>query len=109
MLCEFSSWRLSLQMLLVICGPKAEPLFYLLRTPSKNSARKIAFARRVTVRSFPPPWSVKDVGGSFVVKAGNDRPLRAPILREFIDPMPRDGSRSAMPSCPSYCGRLDLF
>ena len=26
-------------------------------------------------RRFPPPWSVEDVGGSFVVKAGNERPL----------------------------------
>jgi hypothetical protein len=24
---------------------------------------------------FPPPWSVEDIGGSFVVKASNDRPL----------------------------------
>jgi hypothetical protein len=27
------------------------------------------------VRRFPPPWSVEDIGGSFVVKASNDRPL----------------------------------
>ena len=26
-------------------------------------------------RRFPPPWSVEDIGGSFVVKASNDRPL----------------------------------
>jgi hypothetical protein len=26
-------------------------------------------------RRFPPPWSVEDIGGSFVVEAGNDRPL----------------------------------
>ena len=26
-------------------------------------------------RRFPPPWSVEDVGGSFVVKASNDQPL----------------------------------
>jgi hypothetical protein len=26
-------------------------------------------------RRFPPPWSVEDVGSSFVVKADNDRPL----------------------------------
>jgi hypothetical protein len=26
-------------------------------------------------RRFPPPWSVEDDGGSFVVKARNDRPL----------------------------------
>jgi hypothetical protein len=29
----------------------------------------------MTPRRFPPPWSVEDVGGSFVVKASNDRPL----------------------------------
>ena len=26
-------------------------------------------------RRFPPPWTVEDIGGSFVVKASNDRPL----------------------------------
>jgi len=26
-------------------------------------------------RRFPPPWTVEDVGGSFVVKASNGRPL----------------------------------
>jgi len=26
-------------------------------------------------RRFPSPWAVEDVGGSFVVKASNDRPL----------------------------------
>jgi hypothetical protein len=26
-------------------------------------------------RRFPPQWSVEDIGGSFVVKASNDRPL----------------------------------
>jgi hypothetical protein len=26
-------------------------------------------------RRFRPPWSVEDIGGSFVVEAGNDRPL----------------------------------
>ena len=24
---------------------------------------------------FPPPWTVEDIGGSFVVKASNERPL----------------------------------
>jgi hypothetical protein len=24
---------------------------------------------------FPPPWSVDDIGGCFVVKASNNRPL----------------------------------
>jgi hypothetical protein len=27
------------------------------------------------VRRFPPPWTIEDVGGSFVVKASNDRTL----------------------------------
>jgi hypothetical protein len=26
-------------------------------------------------RRFPPPWSVEDIGGYFVVKASNGRPL----------------------------------
>jgi hypothetical protein len=26
-------------------------------------------------RRFPPPWSVEDIGGCFVVKASNNRPL----------------------------------
>jgi hypothetical protein len=26
-------------------------------------------------RRFPPPWTVEDIGGSFVVKARNNRPL----------------------------------
>jgi hypothetical protein len=26
-------------------------------------------------RRFPPPWFVEDVGGCFVVRASNDRPL----------------------------------
>ena len=26
-------------------------------------------------RRFPPPWSVEDIGGSFVVKASNEQPL----------------------------------
>ncbi len=29
----------------------------------------------MTERRFPPPWSIEDIGGSFVVKASNDRPL----------------------------------
>jgi hypothetical protein len=29
----------------------------------------------VARRRFPPPWSVEDIGGCFVVKASNDRPL----------------------------------
>ena len=55
-------------------------------------------------RRFPPPWSIEDIGGSFVVKAGNDRPLifiyygedvGPPIPRQVIEPR-----RS--PSCRSY-------
>ena len=26
-------------------------------------------------RRFPPPWTVEDIGGSFVLKASNNRPL----------------------------------
>jgi hypothetical protein len=26
-------------------------------------------------RRFPPPWTVEDIGGCFVVKASNNRPL----------------------------------
>jgi hypothetical protein len=26
-------------------------------------------------RRFPPPWSVEDIGGCFVVKTSNDQPL----------------------------------
>jgi hypothetical protein len=33
-------------------------------------------------RRFPPPWSVEDVGGSFVVKASNGRPLVFIYYRE---------------------------
>ena len=29
----------------------------------------------MTARRFPPPWAVEDIGGCFVVKASNDRPL----------------------------------
>jgi hypothetical protein len=29
----------------------------------------------VTARRFPPPWSIEDIGGYFVVKASNGRPL----------------------------------
>jgi hypothetical protein len=33
------------------------------------------WANQLSVRRFPPPWTVEDVGGSFVVKASNDGPL----------------------------------
>jgi hypothetical protein len=36
----------------------------------------------MTKRRFPPPWSVEDIGGSFVVKASNDRPLVFIYYRE---------------------------
>jgi hypothetical protein len=39
-------------------------------------------------RRFPPPWTAEDVGGSFVVKASNDRPLVFIYYREG------DGRRS---------------
>jgi hypothetical protein len=29
----------------------------------------------MNIRRLPPPWSVEDIGGSFIVKASNDRPL----------------------------------
>ena len=35
-------------------------------------------------RCFPLPWSVEDVGGSFVVKASNDRPLVFIYYREDV-------------------------
>jgi hypothetical protein len=34
-------------------------------------------------RRFPQPWSVEDIGGSFVVKASNDRPLIFIYYREM--------------------------
>jgi hypothetical protein len=36
----------------------------------------------MNARRFPPPWSVEDVGGSFVVKASNNRPLVFIYYRE---------------------------
>jgi hypothetical protein len=38
----------------------------------------------VTARRFPPPWAVEDIGGSFVVKASNDRPLVYIYYRDGI-------------------------
>ena len=29
----------------------------------------------MAARRFQPPWSIEDIGGCFVVKASNDRPL----------------------------------
>jgi hypothetical protein len=44
----------------------------------KSDAQRIALCSTglaMPARRFPPPWSVEDVGGSFVVKASNERPL----------------------------------
>jgi hypothetical protein len=30
---------------------------------------------------FPPPWTVEDIGGCFVVKASNDQPLVFSLAR----------------------------
>jgi len=35
-------------------------------------------------RRFPPPWTVEDIGGSFVVKASNNRPLVFIYYREGV-------------------------
>jgi hypothetical protein len=35
-------------------------------------------------RRFPPPWSVDDIGGCFVVEASNDRPLLFIYYREGV-------------------------
>jgi hypothetical protein len=35
-------------------------------------------------RRFPPPWFIEDVGGSFVVKASNDRPPIFIYYREGV-------------------------
>ena len=37
-------------------------------------------------RRFPPPWSVEDMGGSFVVKASNERPLIFIYYRDDAGP-----------------------
>jgi hypothetical protein len=37
-------------------------------------------------RRFPPPWTVEDIGGCFVVKASNDRPLVFIYYGEGIAP-----------------------
>jgi hypothetical protein len=38
----------------------------------------------MTSRRFPPPWSVEDIGGSFVVRASNDRPVVFIYYRENV-------------------------
>ena len=35
-------------------------------------------------RRFPPPWTVEDIGGCFVVKASNERPLLFIYYREGV-------------------------
>jgi hypothetical protein len=54
----------------------------------------------MTARCFPPPWSVEDIGGSFVVKASNERPLVFIYYREGV------GRRSLakFASCASRAG-----
>jgi hypothetical protein len=48
---------------------------------------------------FPPPWSVDDIGGCFVVKASNDRPLvfiyygEGVARRSFARLLTRGGAR----------------
>jgi hypothetical protein len=50
-------------------------------------------------RRFPPPWSVDDIGGCFVVKASNDRPLvfiyygEGATRRSFARLLTRDAAR----------------
>jgi hypothetical protein len=44
----------------------------------KSDAKRIALCSAglaMPARRFPLPWSVEDVGGSFVVNASNERPL----------------------------------
>ena len=62
-------------------------------------------------RRFPPPWSIEDIGGSFVVKAGNDRPLifiyygEGVGRRSLARLLTRDAARriaTGIASCRSY-------
>jgi hypothetical protein len=47
--------------------------------------RQIArYQSMMPTRRFPPPWTVEDVGGSFVVKASNARPLVFIYYREGV-------------------------
>jgi hypothetical protein len=45
------------------------------RTTALRRIRRADFKKSVTARRFPPPWAVEDIGGSFVAKASNGRPL----------------------------------
>jgi len=53
----------------------------------------------VTGRRFPPPWSVEDIGGCFVAKASNNRPLvfiyygEAVARRSLAKLLTRDAAR----------------
>jgi hypothetical protein len=70
----------------------------------------------MTARRFPPPWTVEDIGGSFVVKASNDRPLvfiyywdgvGRRSLAKLLTAIPHDGLRQASRSCRTCCaGRI---
>jgi hypothetical protein len=75
----------------------------------------------MTSRRFPPPWSVEDIGGSFVVRASNDRPVVFIYYRENVGRrslakiLTRNAARKmrqGSPSCrnglypPAYCRLL---
>jgi hypothetical protein len=40
-------------------------------------------------RHFPPPWSIEDIGGCFVVKTNNGQPLVFISYREGVARRPR--------------------
>jgi hypothetical protein len=42
-------------------------------------------------RRFPPPWFIEDIGGCFVVKASNYRPL---VFIYYGEGVPRRSSRN---------------
>jgi hypothetical protein len=66
---------------------------------------------------FPPPWTVEDIGGCFVVKASNDQPLvfiyygegGPPIPREIIDPRCRTLDRGRPGQAAVFVGGLALW
>jgi hypothetical protein len=59
----------------------------------------------VTARRFPPPWAVEDIGGCFVVKASNDRPLvfiyygEGVARRSLARLLTRDAARRSADRC----------
>ena len=72
----------------------------------------------MTARCFPPPWSVEDIGGSFVVKASNERPLVFIYYREGVGRrslaklLTRNAARrmrQASPSCRSCLRRTAVI